>query len=106
MERFASSTLLPPRLTCVLQCEATPWLLPARTKVLPYAGVKAGGDLLALRAKPFGGYSKTISIFFFNRAYVEMTQNYGEHPTQPVQFVSCLPATEPMPEPSGGSCLV
>lgn len=57
-------------------CEATPWLLPARTKALPYTGVKTGGDLLALRAKPFGGYSQTISIFFFNRAYVEMTQNY------------------------------
>ena len=58
--------------------EAAPWLLPSRTKVLPYAGVHDFDRLLELRAQPAGSYNKSIALLLFNKGWSIMAQNSSE----------------------------
>jgi hypothetical protein len=58
--------------------EAAPWLLPARTPALPFAGVHDFDALLKLRSMPVGGFDKSIVIILFDRQWAVMTQNSSE----------------------------
>ena len=58
--------------------EATPWLLPTRTPLLPYAGVHGFDELLALRSAPVAGHDKAIALLLFSKAYAVMAQNSSE----------------------------
>ena len=59
----------------VEEFEAAPWLLPPRTRALPYAGIHKFEDLLALRSRPAGGYDKAIAMLLFSRTFAVMAQN-------------------------------
>jgi hypothetical protein len=58
--------------------EAAPWLLPARTPALPYAGVHDFDALLKLRSQPVAGYNKSIALILFDKRWAVMTQNSSE----------------------------
>jgi hypothetical protein len=58
--------------------EATPWLLPTRTPLLPYAGVHSFDQLLRLRGSPQGSQEKAVVILLFSKAYAVMAQNSSE----------------------------
>ena len=58
--------------------EAAPWLLPPRTKALPYAGVHNLDALLQLRGSAAGSYPKTITLLTFNKRFSAITQNASE----------------------------
>ena len=58
--------------------EAAPWLLPRRTRALPYTGVHGFDELLALRSLPAGAYSKSVTLLLFNKDWAVMTQNSSE----------------------------
>ena len=55
--------------------EAAPWLLPAGTKSLPYAGIHDLDRLLAMRAAPAGGHDKTVALLAFGKNFAELFQN-------------------------------
>ncbi|EFN50932.1 hypothetical protein CHLNCDRAFT_141733 [Chlorella variabilis] len=55
--------------------EAAPWLLPTRSKVLPYAGVHDLERLLKLRSTAIGPYNKTITVVLFSKNASVMAQN-------------------------------
>ena len=59
----------------VAEFEAAPWLLPPRTKALTYTGVHNLGQLLELRATPFGKHPKTMTLLTLNKQFAVMTQN-------------------------------
>lgn len=55
--------------------EAAPWLLPARTRALPYAGVHDFDQLVALRSRPAGRWDKSVAFLLFSKPYAVMVQN-------------------------------
>lgn len=58
--------------------EPAPWLLPARTPALRYAGQHGFDQLLALRAGPAGRYRSAVTVLPFSRTWAAMAQNSGE----------------------------
>ncbi len=66
---------------------AAPWLLPPRTKALPYAGVHDLDQLLALRATREGRLDKAITLLTFTAKFAVMTQNTSER--QPLLRLWC-----------------
>ena len=58
--------------------EAAPWLLPARTPALPYAGVHGFDELLSLRSRPAGIYNQSVTLLLFNAGWATMAQNSSE----------------------------
>lgn len=75
-ELMQADPRLPERNASLLQeFESAPWLLPAHTPALPYAGVHDLEELLALRATPMGRYNKTITLLTFNEKVARPTQN-------------------------------
>ena len=58
--------------------EATPWLLPPRTKALPYTGVHNLDQLVALRATREERLEKAITLLTFTNSFAVMTQNTSE----------------------------
>ena len=77
--------------------EAAPWLLPARSQGLPYAGVHGFDELLALRSAPVAGHDKAIALLLFSKAYAVMAQNSSKGHMQAAieQRGSFGPAAEP-----------
>ncbi|EFN55055.1 hypothetical protein CHLNCDRAFT_52833 [Chlorella variabilis] len=74
--RVQADPSLPERdASIVAEFEAAPWLLPPRTKALTYTGVHNLGQLLELRATPFGKHPKTMTLLTLNKQFAVMTQN-------------------------------
>lgn len=55
--------------------DAAPWLLPARTPALRYAGQHNFDQLLALRAAPAGRHRRAVTLLLFSRSWAVMVQN-------------------------------
>ena len=69
--------------------EAAPWLLPTRSKVLPYAGVHDLERLLKIRSTAIGPYNKTITVVLFSKNASVMAQNASEHAGQRASETGC-----------------
>ena len=100
---------LPERNASLLQeFESAPWLLPAHTPALPYAGVHDLEELLALRATPMGRYNKTITLLTFNEKVARPTQNTSEILAGVCMSVPLRPTSPPLsavPAPLSPPCL-
>ncbi|KAI7838010.1 hypothetical protein COHA_008192 [Chlorella ohadii] len=57
------------------QFEATPWLLPPRTKAFAYTGVHDLAELAALRATREGRVKNAVTLLTFNPRFSTMAQN-------------------------------
>ena len=75
-QTLSSASKLTQRL--LAEFEAAPWLLPAGTPALPYAGVHGVDELLALRSRPAGSYNQSITLLLFNTGWATMAQNSSE----------------------------